>query len=110
MKKSLGAASLLLGALLLGGCNSETTCKGIEPDGEVEELRPCPTGWKAGEQRNIQEDEFKSLEVVDLSKMKKKTTAPTTQTQPPKTAVTPTPSKTIPKYTPAPTPKTGGKK
>jgi len=72
-KKSLGAASLFLGALLLSGCGEyQTTCYGTEPDGEVEKLRPCPTGWKDGDSRNIQEDEFKSLEVVDLNRSKTK--------------------------------------
>ena len=72
-KKSLGAASLFLGALLLSGCGEyQTTCYGTEPDGEVEKLRPCPSGWKNGEHRNIGEDQFKSLEVVDIKSNKKK--------------------------------------
>lgn len=73
MNKGLGAASLVLGALLLAGCNGHTTtCYGTEPDGEVEKLRPCPAGWPDGSKRNIQEDEFKHLEVVDLKAKKKK--------------------------------------
>lgn len=48
--KSVGAASLMLGALLLAGCNGQqSTCYGVEPDNEVEKLRPCPPGWKNGE-------------------------------------------------------------
>ena len=73
MKRSLGAASLMLGALLLAGCNGHTTtCYGTEPDGEVEKLRPCPPGWPNGSKRQIQEDEFKAYEVVDLKKTKNK--------------------------------------
>lgn len=70
--KSVGAVSLMLGALLLAGCNGQqSTCYGVEPDNEVEKLRPCPTGWKNGERRFVGEDEFKHLEVVDLKKSKK---------------------------------------
>jgi len=72
MGKSLGAASLMLGALLLAGCNGQSTCYGVEPDGEVEKLRPCPQGWHPGDQRHISEDQYKHLEVVDLKKHKKK--------------------------------------
>lgn len=75
VKGSLGAASLMLGALLLGGCtDNRTTCYGIEPDGEVEKLRPCPPGWKNGDTRIIREDEFKHLEVVNLKDVKGKST------------------------------------
>jgi hypothetical protein len=74
VSKGLGAASLVLGALLLAGCNGQakTTCYGVEPDGEVEKLRPCPSGWPDGSKRKIGEDEYKELEVVDLKKTKKK--------------------------------------
>lgn len=74
MNKGLGAASLMLGALLLAGCNGQakTTCYGTEPDGEVEKLQPCPNGWPNGSKRKIGEDEFKHLEAVDLKKIKQK--------------------------------------
>lgn len=74
MNKGLGAASLVLGALLLAGCNGQakTTCYGVEPDNEVEKLRPCPPGWKNGERRFIGEDQFKHLEVVNLKSYKEK--------------------------------------
>lgn len=70
----VGVVLALTGALtVLTGCGEyQTTCYGTEPDGEVEKLRPCPTGWKDGDSRNIQEDEFKSLEVVDLNRSKNK--------------------------------------
>ncbi len=71
-KGSLGAASVLLGALLLGACNGQSTCYGVEPDGEVEKLRPCPQGWSDGDTRHIGEDQYKHLEVVDIKKNKKK--------------------------------------
>lgn len=64
---------LIAGAVLasvLTGCGSQTTCFGIEPDGEREILRPCPQGWADGEQRQIKEDEFEALE--QESKTKKK--------------------------------------
>lgn len=55
----------MLGALLLAGCDGQTTaCFGTEPDGEVEKLRPCPPGWSNGEHRKIAEDQYKDLEVV----------------------------------------------
>jgi len=70
-------AVLALSAILSGCADNRTTCYGIEPDGEVETLRPCPTGWKNNETRIIKEDEFKSLEQPDNSsgskKMKPKT-------------------------------------
>lgn len=49
-------------ASVLSGCGSGGTCYGIEPDGEKETLSPCPEGWKNGETRWIQEDEFERLE------------------------------------------------
>lgn len=106
MNKSLGAASLLLGTLLLvSGCNGDkrTTCYGTEPDGDRETLKPCPPGWVNGEHRNIGEDEFWSYEVgiKDKPVAPKKAPTVTTKTQPPKTAVTPTP----PKFTTTPTKK-----
>lgn len=73
MNKSMGAASLFLGALLLSGCErtAQPTCFGIEPDGDVEKLQPCPNGWKNGETRQIKEDEFWSYEVFDPGVNKK---------------------------------------
>lgn len=66
MTKSMGAASLLLGALLLTGCRDTTpVCYGVEPDGEVETLKPCPKGWTNGQTKIIKEDEFSSLEVKE---------------------------------------------
>jgi hypothetical protein len=71
--RSMAAASLFLGSLLVGGCaDNRTTCYGIEPDGEVEVLRPCPPGWKDKEQRLIKEDQFKHLEQNDPYKGRKK--------------------------------------
>ncbi len=99
MNKSMGAASLLLGALLLSACDTVPKCSGVEPDGEVEKFTSCPAGWAPGEQRSIQEDEFKDLEEVDLRKMKPKpttitTVAPYTPPAAPRTAVKPTPVQT----------------
>jgi hypothetical protein len=74
MKKSMIGASLMLGALLLTGCDkpdNRTTCFGVEPDGEVEKLKPCPPGWKANETRNIGEDEFWVYEVNEPGVNKK---------------------------------------
>lgn len=78
--KVLPILALLVAVGVLSGCGG-STCYGVEPDGEVEKLRPCPTGWKNGEKRNIGEDQFKDLEVVDLQKMKNKNT-PTVKTTP----------------------------
>jgi hypothetical protein len=76
--KSVAAASLMLGALLLSGCDTDkrTTCYGTEPDGDYETLKPCPPGWKNGESRTIGEDEFWSYEVgiKDKPVVPKKTT------------------------------------
>lgn len=72
MKRAMGAASLLLGALLLSGCGEYDTCYGTEPDGEVEKLRPCPPGWKVGDHRYIKEDEFKNLEVAGFKEHPRK--------------------------------------
>lgn len=97
MKKSVGAASLLLGTLLLvSGCNGDkrTTCYGTEPDGDRETLKPCPPGWGNGESRNIGEDQFWSYEVGIKDKPVVPKKAPAT------TKASPKP--TIPKYTPAP--------
>lgn len=66
MNKSMGAASLLLGALLLSGCRDERpVCYGTEPDGEVEVLKPCPPGWSNGQQKPIKEDQYPDLEVKE---------------------------------------------
>jgi hypothetical protein len=43
----------------------------VEPDGEVEKLKPCPPGWKANETRNIGEDEFWVYEVNEPGVNKK---------------------------------------
>lgn len=73
MRGSLGVVGTVLGALLLAGCtDTRTTCYGTEPDGEVEKLRPCPEGWRDGDSRNIGEDQYKHLEVVDIKNYKKK--------------------------------------
>lgn len=106
-KVFLGSLAGLVGVLCLVGCRDSERCYGVEPDGEVEQLSPCPSGWKSGERRNIQEDQFKSLEVVDLSKIKGKGTGSVTVTKtlPPKlppTKVVPTPK---PITTPTPAPK-----
>lgn len=41
------------------------TCEGIEPDGEVETLWPCPDGHQDGDRFNIREDEFEDREIDD---------------------------------------------
>lgn len=88
---AVGAVLVLTGALTaLTGCTSQTTCYGVEPDGEVEKLRPCPEGWKDNETRQIGEDQFKHLEVVDL-KSNKKSKGTTTVTV--KTTAKPIPTK-----------------
>lgn len=85
MSKGLAAASLLMGGLLLSGCaDTRTTCYGVEPDGEVEKLRPCPNGWKDKETRLIGEDEYKHLEVVDLKSNKKNKGTGTVKVKPTK--------------------------
>lgn len=71
MTKVIVGVSLLL-ALVAGCGDTRTTCYGIEPDGEVEKLRPCPPGWKDKETRIIKEDEFRKYEVTDLKRMKDK--------------------------------------
>ncbi len=71
MKRAVIGVSLLL-ALVAGCGGHRTTCYGVEPDGEVEKLRPCPPGWKDKETRMIGEDEYKKYEVTDLKKMKEK--------------------------------------
>lgn len=82
---SVGAVLLLIGALT--ACSTQTTCYGVEPDGEVEKLRPCPQGWKDGETRQIGEDEFKHLEVVDLKSKKKNQGTVTIKVSVPKTTI-----------------------
>ena len=65
--------AILALSLALTACGERrTTCYGVEPDGEVETLMPCPNGWKDKETRIIKEDEFKHLEVEKPSKPKKK--------------------------------------
>ena len=49
-------------ALLIWAIN-QPTCYGIEPDGEVETLWPCPAPHHDGDKFNIQEDEFDDREV-----------------------------------------------
>lgn len=44
---------------------SQPTCYGVEPDGEVETLWPCPPGHRDGGRFNIQEDEFADREIDD---------------------------------------------
>lgn len=39
------------------------TCEGIEPDGEVEQLWPCPPGHEDGDRFPITEDQFADLEI-----------------------------------------------
>lgn len=68
MKRALVVAALMIGSLT--ACGEISTCYGTEPDGEVEKLRPCPSGWKNGEHRSIGEDQFKHLEVTDLKAVK----------------------------------------
>lgn len=64
--KSMGAASLLLGSLLLSGCVEKTpVCYGIEPDGEHEVYKPCPPGWTNGQTRLVKEDQFEAFEVKE---------------------------------------------
>lgn len=86
MKKATVCVVFMVAALL-SACTSETTCYGVEPDGEVEKLRPCPQGWKDGETRQIGEDQFKELEVVDLKSKKKNQTTVTVKVSVPKTTV-----------------------
>jgi len=58
-----GLVAAFVGVFLLGACNDpRTTCYGVEPDGEVEVLKPCPSGWKPDQTKLIKEDEFKHLE------------------------------------------------
>lgn len=52
-------AAVIIGAVWYANL---PTCYGVEPDGEVEQLHPCPPGWTDGEKRNIGEDEFESRE------------------------------------------------
>jgi hypothetical protein len=65
-------AIVVLVAISLAACGKTTTCYGTEPDGEVEILRPCPDGWKDGDNRKIGEDQFDFLEYDSKNhKMKK---------------------------------------
>lgn len=41
----------------------QPTCYGVEPDGEVETLWPCPAPHKDGERFTINEDEFEGREI-----------------------------------------------
>lgn len=65
MKRIIAGAVLVCMALLSGCGTKTTTCYGVEPDGDVEKLQPCPHGWKDKETRIIGEDQFKHLEVND---------------------------------------------
>jgi len=67
-------AVLALCALLSGCADKRTTCYGIEPDGDVETLRPCPNGWQDKSTHLIKEDEYKHLEQDAKDKSRKKTT------------------------------------
>lgn len=58
-------AAIAAAVLMLTGCELPPTCYGVEPDGEVEQLSPCPPGWQPGERRSIREDEFENLEMGD---------------------------------------------
>lgn len=103
MNKSMVGASILFGALLLSGCkDTRPTCYGVEPDGEVEKLIPCPAGWTSGQTQPIQEDQFKDLE-VDENGVNKKGKGTGTVTLKPNTQ-TPPKITTIPKYTATPKP------
>lgn len=60
---SLALVVIVAVALALSACGIRTTtCYGVEPDKEVEMLRPCPEGWKDGDKRDIGEDQFDYLE------------------------------------------------
>lgn len=48
--------------MALSACGNNTECTGVEPDGDIETLRPCPDGWENGQWKSIQEDEFEYLE------------------------------------------------
>jgi hypothetical protein len=59
-----GIGAFVIGLLLVGGVTTgvvavvnQDWCTGIEPDGETEQI-VCPDGWREGETRNIQEDEY----------------------------------------------------
>lgn len=84
MKRAVIGVAAMVAALT--ACASQTTCYGVEPDGEVEKLRPCPQGWKDGETRQIGEDQFKELEVVDLKSKKNNQTTVTVKVSVPKTS------------------------
>lgn len=78
MKMALVSGVVLMMAAL-SGCDRDTrtTCYGVEPDGEVEKLKPCPPGWKDKETKVIGEDEFWSYEVNEPGVNKKNRTTVT---------------------------------
>lgn len=62
-----GVVSAIVGAIaVIVGCYflaQVPTCYGVEPDGEVETLWPCPDGHQDGDRFNIREDEFEDREI-----------------------------------------------
>lgn len=58
---------LLLFAALFAGVvawvSQQPTCWGIEPDGEVETLWPCPVPGKDGQRFPVTEDQFADYEI-----------------------------------------------
>lgn len=66
------AVMFVVAVALTAACGSKiTTCYGVEPDNEVEMLRPCPEGWKDGDKKNIGEDQFDYLEYDSKKKRRK---------------------------------------
>lgn len=81
----LAAMGVLVTALVLAGCrDTRTVCYGIEPDGEVEKLSPCPSGWTDKQTKPIKEDEFGWLEVDENGVQKKNTKVVTITPKPTK--------------------------
>lgn len=97
----LSATVVLMATLILTGCkDTRQYCYGVEPDGEVEKLTPCPAGWTSGQTLPIQEDQYADLEVDEngVQKKNKGTGAVTLK----KVPQTPPKITTIPPYTPPP--------
>lgn len=93
--------AIIVAVVVLSACkDTRQYCYGVEPDGEVEKLTPCPAGWTNGQTLPIQEDQYADLEVDEngVQKKNKGTGAVTLK----KVPQTPPKITTIPPYTPPP--------
>jgi hypothetical protein len=56
----VAVAAVVVGCYFL---SQVPTCEGVEPDGEIEILWPCPDGHQDGDRFNITEDQFEDREI-----------------------------------------------